>query len=94
MKFPKEAWYEGNMARQVRDDVYFVSRGSWSDPVYVQATKITHVPVFGAYIEGKEANGWDVLDIACGDEPDDYEPTPKELQYATYDSIAATEGKL
>ena len=60
--FPKEAWYEGRMARHVYGNVYYVWRGAWSDPVYVLAETISDVPVFGAYIEGKEVGYCDVWD--------------------------------
>lgn len=53
-------WYNGCNARHVIDNIYYVWRGAWSDPIYVVAEKEYNTPVFGKHIEGKEVNYWDV----------------------------------
>ena len=90
MNYPKEAWYDGYKAKQVYEDVYFVWRGAYSDPAYVMASKVINVSIFGAHIEGKEADYYDVW----GFFEENYEPTKQEIAEAVYDSIDCAEGKL
>lgn len=54
------AWYNGHNAKHVIDNIYYVWRGEWSDPIYVVAEKEHDVPVFGKNIEGQEVNYWDI----------------------------------
>lgn len=90
MKFPKEAWYDGNKAKQVYGDTYYVYRGCWNDPVYVKASKVINVPVFGAHIEGKEVNYNDVWDGYGENEA----PTPEDIAYDVEELIYFAEDNL
>ena len=85
MEFPKEAWYEGRLAKQVHGNVYFVWRGEWSDPVYVLAETVSDVPVFGAHIEGKEVDYnsvWDGYEENDAPTPTDIAADVEELAYS------------
>ncbi len=94
MNYPKEAWYDGGIATQVKDNVYYRYRGCWSDPVYVWATSVENIPIFGAEIEGKEVNYWDAMEYLTEEQPDDYEPTADEIVDYVEDIVLCMEGKL
>ncbi len=87
MNYPKEAWYEGGIATQVKDNVYYRYRGCWSDPIYVWATKVVNVPIFGAHIEGKRIDVWEVWDWFDVEHGEDYKPTPQEIAKAVKDCL-------
>ena len=87
MNYPKEAWYGEYKAKQVHERVYHVWRGEWSDPLYVCATKVVTVPVFGAHIEGKRIDVWEVLDWFDVEHGEGYKPTPQEIAKAVKDCL-------